>query len=161
MMRAVKNGFSLAEVLIVLAIFGILASSFVGVGYYRLTSRNNGLAVITRMREDLTIKRRAALLGNQNATARTFDPASVALPENVSRVTPSVNLPFPGPVWNDQLVAFDEVTGRTTSKQSGWVVIRGADGNQYAVYIPYVSGYTPIYRLSSGTETWELVGVNQ
>lgn len=161
MTKYAKNGFSLAEVLVVLAIFGILASSFVGVGYYRLTRRNNGLAVITRMREDMTVRRRAATLGNQNSAARTFDPASVALPANVSLAAPSRNLPFAGPIWNDQLIAFDEVTGRTASRQSGWIVIRGEDGNEYAVYVPFVAGYTPIYRLSPGTETWQLLGVNQ
>lgn len=156
-----KSGFSLVEVLIVIGIFAILAAAFVSLGYYTLARKNNGLETITRLRGDLLLKRNAALLGVSDSTSRTFNSSTFVLPPNTSYRTPARSLPFPGSVLNSQPIGFESGTGKTESKTSGWLVIESSDGTQFGVYVPYIAGFAPIYRLRQGGEAWEPTGVNK
>jgi prepilin-type N-terminal cleavage/methylation domain-containing protein len=156
-----QTGFSLVEVLIVIGIFSILAAAFISLGFYTLARKNTGLETITRLKGDLLLKRNAALLGVADTTNRTFNSSTFVLPPNTSFRTPARSLPFPGSVLNSQQIGFESGTGKTESKTSGWLVIESSDGTQFGLYVPYVAGFAPVYRLRQGGETWEPTGVNK
>ncbi len=153
-----QKGYSLIELLIVLAIFTVLAGGALSFGSNALSRRNSALALIVRVRADILEKRANATLG-QTPPRSVFEASAFAFPAGGRFSAPTAPLPFPGNV-NPPRVGFQPNTARTEAEENVWYVVEGPNGAQYALYVPFVRGFTPVYRRLPNQE-WTLTSVNE